>query len=673
MSMTYRALCGSVLLALSTMSAPTWAENPVSAPPPVQAFFGSSPFGGAVLSPEGDFLAVRSGAKDRRDFLIVIDLKTNSGKVVAEYTDSDIGTFSWVNDHRLVYDLRDKEVGPGDTYLGPGLYAVNRDGTGLVQLVDRSTARVTTLNPVARKLQPWNTYLMPGGRQDSDDVYVRRPEITESGEVHNVALLRLNTVTGLTAAVHRPAEVQSWVLDNAGEPRLASGTEKDTTTLYYRDPASNEWRKLASYNAFDLGKAAIVPVGFGPDHTLYVATRLDGEDTSAVRMLAPATGKLDPEPVIVAKGYDFTGSLITEKGKLLGLHFTTDASADIWLDPAMKATQENIDKLLPTTNNLLTVPSHSKTAWILVRAYSDSVPSIYFLYNRETKQLTKVGESRPDINPAHMGHQQMLTYKTRDGLEIPALLTLPPGKQANLPMVVLVHGGPWVRGSTWGWNPQSQFLATRGYAVLEPEFRGAKGLGAKLFTAGWKQWGLKMQDDVADATRYVIAKGIADPKRICIAGASYGGYATLMGLVNDPELFKCGFEWAGVTDINLMYNGGWNDDSDATPEWKQYGMPDLIGDRIKDAAQLKATSPIEKAASITQPLLLGYGGVDRRVPMYHGKKFYAAVSQTNKDVEWVQYPDEGHGWRQPGNNFDWWTRVEKFLDRNIGAGAQKQR
>jgi dipeptidyl aminopeptidase/acylaminoacyl peptidase len=308
---------------------------------------------------------------------------------------------------------------------------------------------------------------------------------------------------------------------------------------------------------------------------------------------------------------------------------------------------------------------------VLVRAYSDAVPATYFLYNKETKQVSKVGESRPGINPAQMGRQQFVRYKARDGLEIPALLTLPPGKKANLPMVVLVHGGPWVRGSSWGWNPMSQFLATRGYAVLEPEFRGSTGFGAKHFLAGWKQWGLAMQNDVADGTRWAIDKGIVDPKRICIAGASYGGYATLMGLVNDPDLFKCGFEWVGVTDINLMYDGSWSRASDMSDEWKQYGMPDMIGDKIKDAEQLKNTSPIVQAARIKQPLLLAYGGVDVRVPIYHGKLFYDAVTKTNKDVEWVEYPDEAHGWRLPKNNFDFWTRVEKFLDRNIGSGAQK--
>ena len=281
--------------------------------------------------------------------------------------------------------------------------------------------------------------------------------------------------------------------------------------------------------------------------------------------------------------------------------------------------------------------------------------------------MERVGHSYPKIDPRRMATQKDVRYKARDGLSIPAMLTLPQGgAHKNLPLVVLVHGGPYVRGTQWGWNPETQFLASRGYAVLEPEFRGSTGYGRKHFRAGWKQWGLAMQDDIADGAKWAIAEGYADPKRICIAGASYGGYATLMGLVNDPGLFKCGIDWLGVTDIKLLYSGHWWYSSDMSNTWKQYGFPDLIGDPVKDAAQFKATSPIEQAARITQPLLLAYGGADKRVPLNHGKEFYAAVKRTNPDVEWVVYDEEGHGWRVPKNRIDFWTRVEKFLDRNIG-------
>jgi dipeptidyl aminopeptidase/acylaminoacyl peptidase len=228
-----------------------------------------------------------------------------------------------------------------------------------------------------------------------------------------------------------------------------------------------------------------------------------------------------------------------------------------------------------------------------------------------------------------------------------------------------------VRGGQWGWDAESQFLASRGYAVLEPEYRGSTGFGANHFQAGWKQWGLKMQDDIADGAKWAIAEGIVNPKRICIAGASYGGYATLMGVLNDPDLYQCGIDWVGVTDIKLLHTGHWSFASDLSDNYRQYGMPDLVGDLVKDAAQLEATSPLLQAARIKRPLLLAYGGADRRVPLYHGKRFYDAVKRTNADVEWIEYPSEGHGWALPATRIDFWGRVEKFLDRNIGEPARK--
>jgi dipeptidyl aminopeptidase/acylaminoacyl peptidase len=263
----------------------------------------------------------------------------------------------------------------------------------------------------------------------------------------------------------------------------------------------------------------------------------------------------------------------------------------------------------------------------------------------------------------------MVHYAARDGLQIPAYLTLPQGKSGkNLPLVVLVHDGPYFRGATWGWDPRVQFLASRGYAVLQPEFRGSAGFGFKHFQAGWKQWGLAMQDDIADGARWAIAQGIADPKRICIAGASYGGYATLMGLAKDPDLFRCGVEWVGVTDINLMFKSDWR--NDLSEEWKQYGMPVLIGDPVKDAQQIKDTSPVNLASRIRQPLLMAYGGVDRRVPIAHGQNLRDALRPYNDKVEWIEYGEEGHGWRLVKNRLDFWTRVEKFLDANIGSAAK---
>jgi dipeptidyl aminopeptidase/acylaminoacyl peptidase len=321
--------------------------------------------------------------------------------------------------------------------------------------------------------------------------------------------------------------------------------------------------------------------------------------------------------------------------------------------------------MLPSTTNHLDVATNGNLDTVVILATSDRVPGMWFLFDQSKGKLLKLGATMPDIDPKTQATLEPVHYAARDGLDIPAWLTVPAGaERKNLPLVVLVHGGPNVRGRSWDWDPETQFLASRGYAVLEPEFRGSTGYGWKLFHAGWKQWGLAMQDDVADGVRWAVAQGIVDPRRVCIAGASYGGYSVLMGLARDPDLYRCGIDWVGVTDINLMYTADWSDMSNA---WKQYGMPLLVGDPVTDAAQLKATSPVNIAAKIHAPLLMAYGGKDKRVPIEHGERFHAALErQPGAKVEWVVYDKEGHGWRATQTQIDFWNRVARFLDANIG-------
>jgi acetyl esterase/lipase len=615
------------------------------------------------LSPSGRYLAIRSSKEASRDFLAVIDLESKEAREVARFRDLDIGQFRWVNDDRLVFDVRDAEYASADQDAAPGLFAVNRDGSGYLQLARR---RLMGGAP-----QPWNTFLLAqAGNQDSEWIYVARPMFDKNDKYFGTRLRRLNTLTGKAEVGPEPdIEVSTFMLDAHGEPRLAVLYGDIRTVVHYRDPATGKWREIANFDSYRTTNETISPLGFGHDGTLYVIANA-GEDLATLRTFDLASGRVSKEPVVVTPGYDFDGSLIGN-GKVVGVRVTTDATADIWFDPAMKALQDAVDKALPGTINMIDTPARPGVPWVLVKSYSDRQPLRYVLYDTKSGTLELVGSSYPNINPARMGRQEPIRYKARDGLEIPGLLTLPSdGGRKNLPMVVLVHGGPWIRGASWGWDPESQFLASRGYAVLQVEFRGSTGFGQHHLEAGLKQWGLAMQDDIADGTRWAISQGIADPKRICIAGASYGGYATLMGLVNDPDLYRCGIDWIGVTDIELMYSGTWYSKPDYSDGYRRYGMPFLIGDPVKDAAQLKATSPIQQASRIHQPLLLAYGEEDMRVPLYHGKKFYAEVKRNNKQVEWVTYSGEGHGWSLAKNRIDFWQRVERFLDRHIGPGRQ---
>ena len=672
-----RAALGCALILSLPAHADDNAAAAVAAPaataralPPISAFFENAEFSGARLSPSGQYLAVIMAAPGRRGRLAVITLADQSAKVVAQFSDADVRSARWISDERLIFDAVDREAAQRDVHYRPGLYAVNRDGSGSRQLA--STSVWGGRSSDGKKALPWYASMMDqDGGQNGNDIYVYYDVYAQLSRTFvQRDLIRLNTVTGTANDVSHPDLAQGWMLDQQGEPRLMFSSAKDVVTIRYRDPGSGAWRTLLSYAPLQPPAGSFQPLGFGPDGTLYVVAS-PGRDKSALYRYDLAHDKLEDRPVIELTDYDFRGKLIMNEQTLLGVQVLSDGYSSVWFDPAMKALQKTVDQLLPSTVNLITPPRRAASPWVMVDSFSDHQPHTYQVYNTATGQLDRIGSFASHIAPPQMGSMELMHYAARDGMDIPAWLSLPRGGGKHLPLVVLVHGGPFARGNEWNWDPQSQFLTSRGYAVLEPEFRGSTGYGYALFRAGWKQWGLKMQDDIADGARWAIAQGIADPKRICIAGGSYGGYAALMGLIRDPDLYKCGVDWAGVTDINLLRDGDWSRLSDMTEEWRKYGMPKMIGDEKEDAEQLQATSPLLQAARIKQPLLLAYGGADHRVPLYHGSKFYDAVKAGNANVEWIVYPEEGHGWYLPQNRIDFWGRVERFLDRNIGPQTQK--
>lgn len=628
-------------------------------PIPIASFFQESQFRDARLSPDGKNIAmIMKGANDRM-VLAVLEVGQLRPEIIANYEDKDVRSFHWINNERLVYDLTDLQYKDVQRFFGPGLYAVNKDRSKRLRLVTHQYTGART-KVVGNEL-PWDTYFLDIAHgSTSPDIFV-----TQSAGAGARDLYRLNTMTGNIEVTPRPGKVGRWLIDKNGVPRIAVTTAEEKSIIYYKDPKKDAWRILATseWASYD----RITPVFFSPEGDLYVRAN-NGKDLSSLYRFDLEKNQLDTEPVISLKGYDFDGQLIYNQPekKVLGMRYEMSRPATIWFDESFAAKQKQIDALLPDTFNALHFPSDLKTNIALVYSYSDVAPGAWQLFDFNTGKLTRLGVSKPEIKPEQMAEKEMLTYTARDGMQIPVNLTLPKNSTGkNLPAVVLVHGGPYDRGNHWGFNAQVQFLASRGYAVIEPDFRGSLGYGLKHFQAGLKQWGLSMQDDIADAAKWAAAKGYADPKRICLAGTNYGGYATLMGLIKDPDVFRCGIEWAGITDINLLYDIHHTEVSD---QWKWFGMPTLIGDQVKDAAQLKATSPLENAGKLTRPLLMAYGKHDNKIPLEHGTKFYKAVKEKNANVEWVEYAEEGHGFYLLKNNIDFWGRVEKFLDQNIGKG-----
>nr|WP_308612973.1 alpha/beta fold hydrolase [Massilia eburnea] len=639
---------------------------------PLQNFFAASQFKQAEISPSGRYLALRIGNDKLRDGMVVLDSETGAPVGGTRLDGLDVGQIRWVNDNRLVHTVVDHSLGPGDMRFAPGLYAIDRDGKNRRQLVQQAAYMSSTGTQITHRIEPWNTYLMSDlGAQDSESLYLLRPVWDEdSYALLRMDLIQLNTSTGLSRFVARPAAPSDWMLDQKGQPSVMVSEKDGQETVHYRDPANGEWRELARFKSYGDG-GDITPAGFIDDKRMLVRARLKG-DKAALHVLDLASGKVDPEPLVSLGDFDFSGGMVYSNKRLLGVHYVGDARGTIWFDANMKAVQAEVDKKLPGLINIITPPVAPEVPWVLVASYSDRQPETYSLFNSKTNALKVIGISHPDIKPAEMGNQELVKIKARDGLDLPAWLTLPAKGGKQSPLVVVIHGGPYMRGTEWGWSPESQFLASRGYAVLEPEFRGSTGYGNGLFKAGMKQWGLAMQDDIADSVKWAVAQGYADPRRVCLLGGSYGGYSTLMGLVRDPELYRCGVAYAAVTDIPLLLDNGMSWATDLPDDYRKFGVPVLLGDVKADAERFNATSPLKQAARIKRPLLLAHGSDDRRVPREHFGKMRSALEASHADVEYIEYAGEGHGWSTTEHRLDFWSRVEKFLDKHIGAGAKTE-
>lgn len=636
-------------------AAPAAADQAAAAKQPIENFFKLPQFRGAKINPAGTHLAyVRE--VDGRYNLVSMDLATRKLTSVAGYDRADVLEFHWVNDRRLLYYIQDMRVGIGDVEYY-AWYAADLDGTK--PLVLREAGLERNVSGSNRGL-PWRADFRSRARSgNTDDIIVEQYATAP----YRVSLLRINTRDGQRKSVDHGGltNVTDWALDWNDVPRAAVSRQKDRLSFHVRDAESAPWRKVAEFDLFS--NQGFFPIDFDKAGTLYVGAYL-GRDHLAIHRFDWAKGMPEPEPVISLKDFDIAGGLVFgPDGALKGVRFEADQEGTHWIDADWKAQQQAVDATLPgRVNTLSGLPNGS----LLVSSYSDTSPRRYYLLDTKARKMSLLGASRPWVDEKLQARSDVIRYKARDGMTIPALLTLPRGATPkNLPLVVLPHGGPYVRGIDWEWNRERQFLASRGYAVLEPDFRGSTGHGWKLFRAGWKQWGQAMQDDIADGANDLVARGIVDKNRICISGASYGGYATVMGLIRHPEVYKCGISWVGVTDIEMLLTVGWSDTA-GSPEARM-SFEVLAGDPATDREMMRANSAVHQAAKLKQPLIIAYGLADVRVPYDHGQKLRDALAGHNKKVQYIEYAGEGHGWVKLETNVDFWTRAEKMLAAEIGA------
>lgn len=659
---------GLTLAAALSFAAPTPA-----ALPPAEAFFNAADLNEVLLSPSGKRLAFT--ARQGKDFrgLVVVDLASGSKPMrVAQFSDGDVVNVHWVNEERLIFGVVDFSEGSGRPVGAAGLYAVNADGTKFKPLVHRLGKPFLSDGGDARLLD-WNHRLLrvptPQEGQPNDEVLLVR--FSEDEHRYETPLW-LNTRTGRPRSViiDSPPHVVDWMTDSHGELRVAFTQYEGHQAAYWRGPDSTKWVQLYDSGLMERPFSVNSLDNAG---NLYVTEAAGPAGENVLMKYDFAKNAPSGKPLFLTPGFDFRGGLIIEDGVTLGVRLNVNAEATVWLAPVMKALQDKVDEALPGRVNRISCRRCGQPDMVaLVRSYSDRDPGQVFVYQSNPapgdKPWHPVGKVREAIDPQQMGQTDFHRIKARDGLDLPVWVTKPPQAKGPWPAVVLVHGGPWLRGRFWRWDNDAQFLATRGYVVIEPEMRGSTGYGHAHYSAGFKQFGQAMQNDVADALRWAQSQGLASSKA-CIAGASYGGYSTLMGLINDPDLFRCGVAWLAVTDLDLYVSGSWRVTDDISSAGRKYTLPELVGDPVKEAAMIAKYSPVKQAARIKAPLLLAFGEDDRRVPLEHGRRLREALQAAGNDPVWVTYPGEGHGFSVDKNSVDFARRMEAFLAKYLGPDA----
>lgn len=646
----------SCLALVALVAAPAALRAATPPPPelPVASFFESAKISNLQFSPNGKFILCVV-PYERRQNLAVIDLEKGTKNLLTNFKDKQVQGPLWANDTRILFRVDD------DGQESYSLYAVNRDGSDPVILAT-GYARSGSTGEINSRF----TGLLRRLRNDKQHILVTaRINNTDWNDV-----ARMNLRTGrMTVVAPAPGNVITYVLDRNDEVRAAVVQDPDwTRRVLYREKAGQPWKEIFKHGYEEPGW---VPITFdGDNRTLFMASNL-GRKTYALYRYDTQTHQLSAEPLIADDTFDvvwnsggsFTGLQTYydfSRNKVVGFSYEGAKPTFRWIDDELAAIHARLNASLPDTSHA-PIQFSDDGSHIIFGSSSDRDPGVYYLYDRKSQKLQELAVIVPGIDPAQLASVKPISFQARDGLTLHGYLTLPAGREPkNLPLVVHPHGGPYGPRDAWRYNPEVQFYANRGFAVLQVNFRGSGGHGSWFEAAGFKKWGLEMQDDLTDGVKWLIAQGVANPRKVVISGASYGGYATMAGLVYTPELYAAGINYVGVVNIETLL-------PKAVASSRAYWFNTRIGDfnNAEDRKRIYATSPVNFADRIRAPLLMAYGRNDPRVPVDQAYDIKRALERAGVPHELIIEDDEGHGFRKEEKSIAFYTKVDAFLKQHV--------
>ncbi|HQR35370.1 MAG TPA: S9 family peptidase [Blastocatellia bacterium] len=637
----------SFSLTLLLAASSSFAQTPVL---DRELFFGDPEISGAQLSPDGKFMAFVKPYKGTRNIWVKkTDEPFNAAKPVTDDQRRPVVNYFWSRDGKYILFSQDKG---GDENFN--VYAVN------------PTAPIAAGRevPAARNLtdlQGIRAFIYSTPKSDPDALFVGLNDRDNSW--HDLYKIKIST--GERTLIRRNDDhVSGWLFDQKDQLRLATRTADngDSEVLVV---GKNDLKKVYSCNVFE----TCAPVRFNKDNRrVYMMTNRGSDDLIRLVLFDLETLVTESVEMDPLKRVDFGGPIFSDvTDELIATSYEDERTRIYWRDKDYEADYKLLQSKLPNRDLSFDSSTADEKLW-KISASSDTEPGEAYLFDRTTKALTLQYRVFDKLPREHLATMKAISYASSDGLQVPAFLTLPKGSTGkNLPMIVFPHGGPWARDS-WGYNPYAQFLANRGYAVLQPNFRSSVGYGKKFLNAGNKQWGEKMQDDLTWGVKAMVAQGIADPKRVGIMGGSYGGYAVLAGLAFTPDVYAAGVSIVGPSNLITLL-------ASIPPYWEAGRK--IFNERMGDPstsegrAQLERQSPLNSATKIKSPLLVIQGANDPRVKKAESDQIVIALRDRGFAVEYLVAPDEGHGFARPVNNMAMIATAEKFLARHLGGRFQE--